>query len=267
MARLHTKYNIAKNTILRASAGKGYRTPYLFTENSAIWASSRKLVLEDKATQEISWNYGVSVQQSFKIGARDASVNLDFYRTDFQRQMVVDLGYNPQEVHIYQLQGLSYANSFQAEFNYDILKNLSLRTAWKDYDVKIAYKGELENRVFVPRQRFLTTMSYYTKYKKWIFDATALWFGSSSIPGTELNPVEYRMPGNSPKYWVFHCQVTRNFKKWSIYAGSENVLDYRQKNPIVSADQPFGQYFDASMVWGPVDGRRIYAGLRFKIAQ
>ena len=265
--RIHTKYSPWENATIRLSAGKGYRTPYIFTENMGIWASSRKLIIEDKTEQEISWNYGGSIQQAFKIAGKNASLNLDFYRTDFQKQMVVDLDMNPQEIHIYQLKEPSFANSFQADLTYDPFKNLSIRTAWKDYDVRVDYKGEVLQKPFVPRQRFLTTASYYTKYKKYVFDATALWFGTSRIPSTLSNPVEYQLPANSPTYWVFNFQVTRNFKRWSVYAGSENLLDYRQKNPIIASEAPFGSYFDASMIWGPVEGRRIYAGLRFKISE
>jgi hypothetical protein len=66
-------------------------------------------------------------------------------------------------------------------------------------------------------------------------------------------------------YWIFHTQITRNFKNWSVYAGSENLLNFRQLNPVLGYNTPFGTHFDATMVWGPVEGRRIYAGLRYVI--
>ena len=50
-----------------------------------------------------------------------------------------------------------------------------------------------------------------------------------------------------------------------IYVGAENVTDFFQQQVIVAADQPFSSYFDASMVWGPVSGRMLYAGWRMKI--
>jgi hypothetical protein len=49
---------------------------------------------------------------------------LDFYRTDFQNQVVVDLDYNPQQALFYNLSGQSYSNSFQAEINYELIKRL-----------------------------------------------------------------------------------------------------------------------------------------------
>jgi len=50
-----------------------------------------------------------------------------------------------------------------------------------------------------------------------------------------------------------------------VYLGGEDFTNFFQKNAIISADQPFNKYFDASPVWGPVSGRLIYVGWRFKI--
>lgn len=263
--RVHFRYHLTENTTLRASAGKGYRTPNIFTENISFWASSRKLVIQEKPGQEQSINYGGSLNQDFKFIKRKGALTIDFFRTEFQQQVVADLDQHSQYVYIYMLKGKSFANSFQAEVSYEPAKNIEIRSAYKYYDVKTTYHGQLLQRPLVPTQRFLTTASYSTKYKKYIFDATALWYGKSRLPNTESSPEIYRLAAYSPNYWIFHFQITRNFKKWSVYGGTENIMDYRQQNPIVSANDPFGPHFDASMVWGPVDGRRIYFGLRYKI--
>jgi hypothetical protein len=61
-------------------------------------------------------------------------------------------------------------------------------------------------------------------------------------------------------------QITKQFgSKWDIYVGAENITDYTQRNLIISATQPFSPYFDGSIIWGPVNGRVIYAGMRLKI--
>jgi hypothetical protein len=48
------------------------------------------------------------------------------------------------------------------------------------------------------------------------------------------------------------------------YIGIENALNYTQKNPIRSVDNPFSEDFDAAMIWGPVMGRKVYSGIRVK---
>ena len=54
-------------------------------------------------------------------------------------------------------------------------------------------------------------------------------------------------------------------RRWSIYAGGENLTNFRQKNPVVSAADPYSRDFDATMVWGPTMGYKLYAGIRFNI--
>lgn len=68
-------------------------------------------------------------------------------------------------------------------------------------------------------------------------------------------------------YTVVNAQITKYFRRWSIYVGAENLFDYKQPHPIIDAENPRGDNFDGSMVWGPVHGRKIYAGLRFNISR
>ena len=77
---------------------------------------------------------------------------------------------------------------------------------------------------------------------------------------------EYRLPDYADPFWVVNGQITKVFNsQWEIYLGGENLLNYRQSNPILSAENPFSSEFDASMVWAPIFGRMIYGGLRFTI--
>jgi hypothetical protein len=50
-----------------------------------------------------------------------------------------------------------------------------------------------------------------------------------------------------------------------VYIGIENLFDFRQTNPILDSANPQGPFFDASLIWGPLTGRMIYAGLRFGV--
>jgi len=50
-----------------------------------------------------------------------------------------------------------------------------------------------------------------------------------------------------------------------LYIGGENLLNYRQPNPIIEAEDPFSRDFNATVIWGPLMGRKVYAGLRFTL--
>jgi outer membrane receptor for ferrienterochelin and colicins len=76
----------------------------------------------------------------------------------------------------------------------------------------------------------------------------------------------YRLKEFTNPFSVMNAQITRTFSSvFEVYVGGENILNYRQENPILGANDPFGSYFDSSIVYGPVFGAMYYAGLRFKI--
>lgn len=261
--RLHARYAVMPLTTVRASIGRGYRTPNIWVENAALLASAREISIKEKPEQERSWNYGVSVLQDFHIKKREGHISADFFHTEFENQVVADLDKDQAQIVIYNLDGRSFANSFQVEAAYDFTKSFNLKVAGKVYDVKTTYHGVLMQKPLVPKNRFLATASYATKFKKYVFDATAMRYGKARLPLTTKQ--DFLWDEYSPAYWIFHAQVTKNFKKASLYIGSENMLDYRQKNAIVNAADPFGSPFDATMIWAPVDGRRIYIGFRYKL--
>lgn len=263
--RLHIRYNITKSTTIRLSGGKGFRTSNVFVENQAVLASSRKIVIKEKFNPEIAWNYGISANQKFKLFTNEAFVNIDFFRTDFENQVIMDLDQSVNKVVFYNLKGKSYSHSLQVDFGFEPRENLSVKLAYKWYDVKSTYNYELLDKPFVPKHRIMANISYNTYMEIWKFDFTTNWFGQSRIPSTVLSPTEYQLPKQSKEYYLLQAQITKKFKSFELYLGCENILNYTQKNPIVAANNPFGNNFDASMVYGPLDGRTIYFGIRLAI--
>lgn len=263
--RIHLKYDLSPRTALRVSAGSGFRTPNPIAENTAALISSRQVVVDGSIKPERAWNYGVNLTHEYQLFNRNGLVSLDFYRTDFTNQLITDLDSDPQQIRFYNLNGKSFANSFQAEVQYEPVKALDVKLAYKFYDVQQTIGNQLLERQFVSRHRALLNLAYATKFDKWKFDFTTQWYGSKRIPGTATNPTEFQRAAYSPDYFLFNAQVTRAFKQWDVYVGGENLGNFTQANPIIAADQPFSPNFDASLVWAPVYGRMIYAGVRFRI--
>jgi len=110
----------------------------------------------------------------------------------------------------------------------------------------------LLDRPFVSKFKGVLALSYATNFKKWQFDFTANYNGVSRLPNTSNNPVQYQRPSKSPAYTMLYAQITKRYKSWDFYIGSENLTNFTQKNPIISAENPFGKYFDTSMIWGPL---------------
>lgn len=273
--RLHLRYSPWGKSAFRASLGRGKRSANIFAENQNMFSSSRQINVANSGGKiygldpEIAWNYGVSYLQGFNLFGRAADITLDYYITNFKNQVVVDWE-NPFEVNFYNLEGKSYANSFQFEFNYNVFEHFDLRTAYKYYDIKTDYNSGKLTKPLIPQHRLFANASYETHIKdngaQWKFDATYNWLSKQRFPNTNLSALEFQLPKHSPTVGTLNLQVTKVFSpKFEIYLGGENVTDVKQNNPIISADNPFGTNFDTNLVYGPIFGSMYYAGLRYKI--
>lgn len=263
--RLHVRYNPTKKTTLRLSGGRGFRSSNIYVENQSVFASSRKIEIKETFKPEIAWNYGFTVNQQFKLFSNEAFVNVDYFHTEFENQIIMDLDQNVNKVVFYNLKGQSYSNSLQVDFGFEPIQEFAVKLAYKWYDVKTTYNYELMDKPFIPKQRVMVNLSYSTYREVWKFDFTTNWFGQSRIPSTVSSPIQYQLPKESSDYFMLQAQITKKFKTFEIYLGCENILDYVQKNPIIAPENPFGPNFDASMVYAPIDGRTIYAGIRLSI--
>lgn len=273
--RLHLRYVPWEKGVFRASVGQGRRSANIFAENQQLFGSSRQINIQSANGKiygldpEVAWNYGVSYLQGFRLFDKKGDISFDFYRTNFQNQVVVDWE-NPQEISFYNLQGKSYANSFQTEVNYAIIKDLNIRLAYKYYNIKTDYQSGKLEKPLTPKNRFFANVSYETpkedSEKQWKFDITYNHIGTQRLPNTSSNPVQYQLSTHSEGYSLLNSQVTRVFsKQFEIYVGGENLTDFRQKSPILANDDPFGNSFDSTIIYGPIFGRMFYAGLRFKL--
>mgnify|MGYP002377862245 CR=1 FL=1 len=270
--RLNVRYEPIKGTIVRISAGRGQRTANIFAENIGALVSAREVnIISDNTKKayglkpETAWNKGISIDQKLKLFSRDATLSFDFYRNDFTNQVVADME-DTRKIKFYNLGGKSFSNSFQSELNFIPVNKLDVRLAYRWFDVKTTYGNELLEKPFTAANRALVNFGY--KIKRWKLDYTINYVGRKRIPSTIENPVQYRMKDYSPGYISMNAQLSKSLgknKAFEIYIGGENLTNYFQKNVIIAADEPFGNYFDASMVWGPVSGRLMYGGFRYKI--
>ena len=273
--RVHARYTPWEKSAFRVSFGRGKRAANIFTENQKLFATSRAINIQSTGGNiyglkpEIAWNYGVSFLQGFNLFDRKADLTLDFYRTDFQNQVVVDYE-NPYEVNFYNLEGSSFANSFQAELSWNLLERLDLKTAYKFYDVQTQYKSGKRKKPLTSQHRVFANLSFETpkadKGGVWKFDTTFNWFGKQRFSSTSLSSEAFQLPTYSPTLTTLNGQITKVFSDaFELYVGAENVTNATQKNPIVSSENPFGSNFDTTFIYGPIFGSTYYTGLRYKL--
>ena len=273
--RFHIRYTPWEKASLRGSFGRGKRAANIFAENQQLFGSSREIKISNTGGNiygldpEDAWNYGVSFLQGFTFLDRPGNFTVDFYKTDFKNQIVVDWE-NPQEIAFYNLEGKSYASSFQVEVNHELLKNLEVRTAYKYYDVRTDYKSGSLQKPIQAQHRYFVNLGYQTPAKEndsqWKFDYTLHALGKQRIPSTASYPAQYQLPDYAEPYSLMNAQITKVFNNsFEVYLGGENLTNYTQNNAVLGADNPFGANFDTSLVYAPIMGRMFFAGFRFKI--
>ena len=265
--RIHARYQFSKNTTLRAAIGRGYRTSNVLVENSNVLVSSRQLIVEESPEPEVSYNMGGSFVTVIPAGDKKVDVVADYFYTTFDNQLVYDLDKSPKALHVYNLRGVSYAHSFQLEASYSLTDQLRIKGAYKFYDVKTTINDKLRSIPYNAPHRFFINASYATKYDRWKADMTLRWFDAKRLPNTDRKSLAFQRPNASPDFFLVNAQVSRGFRWGSIYLGAENLFNFTQANPIIDPENPFGNdsQFDASIIWGPVIGRMIYAGLRYTV--
>lgn len=267
--RMHIKYSPNSIISLRLSLGKGYRTVHALNEYGYLLASGRKLIIEYPLKQEEAWNYGLSTALNIPIANKTLKLNAEYYYTDFSEQAVVDYDTNIEEIRISNLKGRSYSHTMQVDATYELFKGLSLTAAYRRNIVKTTYNGIRMEKPLNNRYKALLTASYKTPLGLWQFDATLQLNGGGRMPQPyatdEKGTLSWQPSFKS--YEQVNLQITRWFRHFSIYLGGENLTNFRQKNPIINANEPFSTLFEPTMVWGPVRGAMGYLGIRINIGR
>ncbi len=262
--RLHVKWVAADWVTLRASTGKGYRTPHALAENHYLLTSGRTLAIAD-LKQEEAWNGGLSMVFYIPLMERTLTVNAEYYYTDFINQAVIDYDSDPTKISIGNLNGSSYSHTVQVDANYDITEDLNLLAAFRYNQVMCTYGGKMMEKPLQSRYKGLLTLSWKPMLALWQVDLTLQINGGGRIPDY-IDENNMLVSGKKfPAYPQLNLQVMREFRHFSLYIGSENLTNYRQENPVINAGNPWSPTFDPTLVWGPVHGIMTYAGIRMNL--
>ncbi|MBQ6741629.1 MAG: TonB-dependent receptor [Bacteroidales bacterium] len=262
--RLHVKWVAADWMTLRASTGKGYRTPHALAESHYLLTSGRTLAIAD-LKQEEAWNGGLSMVFYIPLMERTLTVNAEYYYTDFINQAVIDYDSDPTKINIGNLNGSSYSHTVQVDANYDITEDLNLLAAFRYNQVMCTYGGKMMEKPLQSRYKGLLTLSWKPMLALWQVDLTLQINGGGRIPDY-IDENNMLVSGKEfPAYPQLNLQVMREFRHFSLYIGSENLTNYRQENPVINAGNPWSPTFDPTLVWGPVHGIMAYAGIRMNL--
>ncbi len=287
--RGHIKWNITPTTILRASAGMGYRSTNVIADNIGILATGRTIIFDgnkdgvdkpfyltsDFQRMESVATFGGSLAQTFTlVGYRDATLSFDYFRTEFLNRVIADQEWGADYVNIYATDGRSFTDNYQVDFTWTPVERFDIFATFRYTNAKQTITRAdgttaLVESPLVSRFKTLLNLQYATKFRRWVFDVTAQYNGKCRLPSLDgdIKSVKY-----SPSYPMLFAQVSYKIKSWDIYLGCENILGYRQKDPILLGgekmsvgENPYDTSFNSSVVWGPLKGRKFYIGVRFNL--
>ncbi len=257
--RLNIKYNPTDRTAIRLNLGNGFRISNSLLENIQYLGSSRNIIIAEDINVEKAFNSGLNIAHCFYLFGRETTLNFDLYRTNFKNQVIVDVE-DENILSIYNLDGKSYSNSLQIDLIYQFIDRIETRFGYKITDARSNFNGIEKMVPLTPKTRGLLNISYESISKKWVVDFTANYIGKSRIPEHSQIIDEY-----SDVFYLFNTNITRRWDKFELYIGGENLSNYTQNDPIISADNPDSDDFDASLIWAPIMGRLVYAGIRYNI--
>ena len=261
--RFHARWNPRKWLSLHGSAGIGRRSPHPVEEFHNLLASSREFVISDRLDMEKAWNFGIGANLDFKIGERNLQFSAEYYYTDFSNQLVADLDTDPHQVRIYSSRLPSRSHSLQLEATVDIIPYMTLTAAWRYNDVKVDYGKGLVLKPLTSRTKSLLSWGYKPMMGLWSFDATCSLSGGGNMPTPYKVGDGLSWNRTFKAYATLNAQITRTFRHFSVYIGGENLTNYRQKNPVINSYAPWSRDFDATMVYGPLEGAMAYIGFRY----
>lgn len=277
--RLHIKWQVAENSSLRLSAGKGYRVSNIITENMSLLVSNREFIFDDAQggntelnqglLPEEAYNTGISFVQTFQMPGGKSSFSIDYYYTHFINQSIIDIDQDVHAVHIYNLNGnyngqgnKSFSHSVQAELIMNPIKRFEIILAYRYNYVMQTSNHILQEKALTSPHKALLSLSYATKFDKWKFNISLQYHSKMRLPDMSSNPIEYQ-PTPSKGYFMLNAQISKRIRQWEIYIGGENLANQKQVNPIIAADDPYGNYFDASIIHSPITGIMGYFGFRY----
>ena len=269
--------------VIRANGGRGLRYSTPLVDNIGVFSTGKKFDGDyNKHILEDAWTFGGNITYYLPFGASSNTyLSVDYFRTQFAQQMVVDYERYANQISFYALNGdRSFTDNIQLDFSVDPVERFNITATFRYTNAKIELAGKgLVEKPMTSRFKGVLNLQYATNLNKWIFDFTASLNGSCRVYDfmKDLNedgsmtskPQEgvARMyeDGRTPMYPMLYAQVTRRFKGWDVYIGAENLTNFRQKDAIIGAANPRQPSFDASCIWGPLMGIKAHVGFRFTL--
>ena len=262
--RLNLKWHPETYTTVRLNGGTGFRTVNLFTEDHAALTGARDVYIIEELKPEESYNLNLNINYIFTHCGNSVTIDFDAFYTYFTNKILPDYETNENQIIYANLNGFSISRgvAFNVQKNFEI--PLSINAGGTFLDVySINENGMEEKELFAPSFSGVFSLSYQLNK----YDASIDWagkvYGPMSLP-TYAKP--FNRADKSPWFTLQHLQLNKKLNgKLSTYFSVKNIFNYTQDSPLIDSNNPFGDNFDTSYAYGPMQGRRILIGIRYNL--
>jgi len=274
--RVTLKWSPVESLVFRANGGRGLRYSNPILDNIGVMSTNKVLtgnyldhVLED------SWTFGANATWYLPFGEEKKTyLSLDYFHTFFVEQLLYDnariIEWRLPEIPFYCLSsvdgGVSRTDNIQVDFSSELFRGFTFTLTGRYTDARQTHRSPYDDvKPMTSRYKAVLNLQYATRLNKWIFDFTASLNGPCRVWDFMRGYNGMYTDGYTPSYPLLYAQVTKRFKGFDLYVGGENLTGYTQPDPIISASDPSSPFFDASCIWGPLTGVKIYGGVRFTL--
>ena len=266
--RVNVKWSHA-NADVRLNLGRGYRRVHLFTEEHAALDGSRSVVQPDGGlSPESSWNAHLSGTQAFGNERWSASASIYGFATLFTDRIYADFDSIPDAILYRNIDGVGWSRGVGSDLWLTGLGwHVNLGATLLQSEIfegqangwVQALRGVAEEQPFAPS--VTTTLAVGRDRRGWGWNVNAQTVGVMRLPN---NP---ELGDESEPYALVHASVFKRFGtaptsghdgRHTITLGVRNAGNAVQSLPLVGADDPFGEDFDASRIYGPIEQRRVF---------
>ena len=273
------QYRPVEEIEVNLSGGRklGYASP--LSDNAGVFLTGKRFSGNFMShTLEDAWTFGGSIVYRLPIGAGETYLRFDYLRTDHIQQQVVDYERQTNRIFFYNLDGnRSFSDSYTLDFAVEPLErfDVSLRARYVRTRIELSGKGLVENPL-TPDFTGEMRLGYATPENGWSFGIAVVLNGSCRVYDFMAEAVDEEgnllyENGRTPVYPLLNASVSKKFRNLEIFVEGENLTDFRQKHVLLGTKgrdgcvNPRAASFDASALWGPVAGVRVFAGVRVAI--
>jgi len=264
--RASVKWQPFLHTTVRVNAGTGFRVVNVFTEDHAALTGARRVELAESLDPERSRSIAMNINQVIEMGPSPMMIDLDIFHTRFSNRIAADYDSDPNVIRYTNLDGYAVTRGASLSLNQNVAFERLLYTLGVTVQhVYLVHGGERRRELFAPEWRAVFGITYNHASPSLQIDWSGYATGPMRLPAY---PPPFERPTTSPVHSVHDAKLTwRGPDGLEVYGAIRNLFDYRQASPLIDAANPFGDAFDTSYVWGPIEGRRLVLGARLGVSR